>query len=93
MEIDYNCIQSVSGISAGIFKDDSNGERIAFYLEYTRKEGNVQRYYTITKSMEILDVLAKLKRRNLINQSELSRVKKETARPNPTLEFLALEIY
>lgn len=92
MEIDYNCIQSVSGISAGIFKDDPDGKRIAFYLEYTREEGNVQKYYAVTKSREILDALAKLKRRNLISQSEVSRVKKETAKPNPPLEFLVLRI-
>ena len=92
MEIDYDCIRSVSGISAGIFKDDPNDKGIAFYLEYTRKEGNVQRYYTIAKSREILNVLAKLKRRNLISQSELSRVKKEIATPSPPLELLVLRV-
>jgi len=34
MEIDYNCIQSVSGISAGIFKDNPDDKRISFYLEF-----------------------------------------------------------
>ena len=90
MEIDYNCIQSVSRIRAGIFKNDPNDKRIAFYLEYTRKEGNVQRYYAIKTSREILNVLAKLRRRNFISQSELSRVKKETAMHNPSLELLVL---
>ena len=90
MGIDYDGIQSVSGISAGIFKDDSNGRRITFYLEYTRKEGNVQKYYTITKPREILNVLDRLRRRNLISQGELSRVKKETAMHNPSLELLVL---